>query len=992
MRCDETVERSNRRFAKLAGEIAGLLGDPSRVAPIQVAALLELTSSSESEPIVDRAIARLREAVLRRPDDAMLLNDLGIAYAIQSRSPHRATDLLQAIEFIGRAAEVDPGLREAAFNQALLLEMAGLREEAIDRWQSYLRLDSASSWGAEAQIRLGNLRPAASATNRTALDTVNVMIDAATLEAWSKRDPQALRAFVTERLLPAWAASILAVDSTAAALKLSSAHAAGKALAASQGDSTVLHMVDAIVHESGSHLESLARAHRAWGRGRASYRSSRFTEARSELLDVVSLTAGTATPLRWYAQVYLGVIAMYSSDYSGAAQLFDTVLDAADSGAYPNVVALARNCSGINAGRAGNLAAALSDYQIARDIFAALKENENQAFSESLAAEVYGLLGDVNTAFSWSIRALRTLPSFPAGVSRYNLLLIAGQRARDYGFVRSALAIHSEALRVAQRSGRPMDAVEALVWMASTEQATGEPALAMEHLQSARQRVHSVEDPVVAGQILARIDLAEADILRANDPVAAVERLNGAVSQLQRQNNPALLISAFERRSLANEEAGATDAAVRDLGQALELFEHSMRDISDAGLRAQVVEAGTRAYDRLITLDFERGDTVAALLALERSRGALAQDGRRRQNALSPTGRIERQGVERRIAARLGADEAVIAYAILPDIVVAWCMTQDTIVARRIDTTASGLLARVDRIESLLRWAADSSSAMSAGEELYSVLIQPFRENIGGRSRLTLIADKVLHRLPFAALRDSQTSEYLIESRTLRMAPDLETALAARASPGRATARALVVSASAFDRQLFPELSPLRQADAEASAVAALYSEPHVLAAGSAIADSLVAILPSSDVLHFAGHARFDPVRPDNSWLLLAPGGRNHPAGPLYARDVREMDLSGVDLVVLAACSTLSPRDTRAGGLAGLTRAFLRTGTKGVVGSIWEVRDDLTASLLTAFHSAYVEGRDPALALREAQLSLLRSPDSELRSPMAWSAFAYHGH
>jgi CHAT domain-containing protein len=60
----------------------------------------------------------------------------------------------------------------------------------------------------------------------------------------------------------------------------------------------------------------------------------------------------------------------------------------------------------------------------------------------------------------------------------------------------------------------------------------------------------------------------------------------------------------------------------------------------------------------------------------------------------------------------------------------------------------------------------------------------------------------------------------------------------------------------------------------------------------------------------------------------------------------------------------------------GLQRAFQLAGAKNVVASLWKVDDRATVALMRVLYSKlWVEQKPVAVALREAQLSLLRHPD-----------------
>jgi CHAT domain-containing protein len=74
-----------------------------------------------------------------------------------------------------------------------------------------------------------------------------------------------------------------------------------------------------------------------------------------------------------------------------------------------------------------------------------------------------------------------------------------------------------------------------------------------------------------------------------------------------------------------------------------------------------------------------------------------------------------------------------------------------------------------------------------------------------------------------------------------------------------------------------------------------------------------------------------------------------------------------------------------------LARPFLAAGVPAVVASLWEVEDEPTARLLTAFHRHLRGGESALAALRSAQRELLADPDPALRSPAYWAAFELFG-
>ena len=130
--------------------------------------------------------------------------------------------------------------------------------------------------------------------------------------------------------------------------------------------------------------------------------------------------------------------------------------------------------------------------------------------------------------------------------------------------------------------------------------------------------------------------------------------------------------------------------------------------------------------------------------------------------------------------------------------------------------------------------------------------------------------------------------------------------------------------------------------------------------------------------------------QPELSYLALA-SQRPGEDGPLRAGEIAKLRLSNLQIVVLSACSTLNPRRSRMGAIAGLAYSFLRAGAPATVSTLWDVDDDVTRYLLVSFHKRFAAGMTAAEALRLAQQDALHSQRPELRSPRAWGAFVYTG-
>jgi CHAT domain-containing protein len=144
-------------------------------------------------------------------------------------------------------------------------------------------------------------------------------------------------------------------------------------------------------------------------------------------------------------------------------------------------------------------------------------------------------------------------------------------------------------------------------------------------------------------------------------------------------------------------------------------------------------------------------------------------------------------------------------------------------------------------------------------------------------------------------------------------------------------------------------------------------------------------------IIHFATHGVIDARTPALSGLMLSRvGEKGTPVeGFLGLNDIYSLHLDAY-LVVLSGCETALGKEVRGEGLVGLTQGLLYSGAKRVASSLWRVEDQATAELMSHFYRAlFIEGRPPAAALREAQLSV-RS-DKRWRSPYYWSGFVLQG-
>ena len=135
--------------------------------------------------------------------------------------------------------------------------------------------------------------------------------------------------------------------------------------------------------------------------------------------------------------------------------------------------------------------------------------------------------------------------------------------------------------------------------------------------------------------------------------------------------------------------------------------------------------------------------------------------------------------------------------------------------------------------------------------------------------------------------------------------------------------------------------------------------------------------------LYFAGA---DSARINGSSAI--PDGIDD--GKLTALEIAQLDLRGLDLVVLSACQT-GLGEITGDGVFGLQRGFKKAGAQTIVMSLWKVDDKATTEFMTTFFENMKIDRDghplnKHEAFKEAQSKLKQDKD-KYSDPYCWAAF-----
>jgi CHAT domain-containing protein len=123
--------------------------------------------------------------------------------------------------------------------------------------------------------------------------------------------------------------------------------------------------------------------------------------------------------------------------------------------------------------------------------------------------------------------------------------------------------------------------------------------------------------------------------------------------------------------------------------------------------------------------------------------------------------------------------------------------------------------------------------------------------------------------------------------------------------------------------------------------------------------------------------------------LILRDDPAANQDGYLEPAEVARLHLNA-DLVTLSACETAVGRLQGQEGVANLARAFLYSGAKTVVSTLWRIDDNYSLYLMKRFYQHLGEGKSKADSLTFAQRDLIEYFGPKT-APFYWAPFVLIG-
>jgi CHAT domain-containing protein len=937
----------------------------------------------------------------RMPGDAQAWSDLSAAYFVQAQEDDDPGGLVRALEAAEKAVGLQGDLPEARFNQALLLERIGARSDAWRAWQAYLALDGSSLWAEEAQAHVQALaqpgREVVWKQERRSLEEAALRGDGATVRVIVDRNRQLAREDAEQDLLGLWAEAQEDGRPADAAKALTTARLIGNALVELDVD-TLVHDAVAVIDEAvaagdGPRLLLLTAGHKAFRGGFPLYKKYETRSAVDLFERARRALAQARSPFEKRIAFWLACAAYHLNDFAGAASSLERLdTDLSESRAWSLIGHVAWMRGYLHLIQ-GDPMAALSFYARSLRLFEKAGEDENAAALNSLIGESLDLLGESREAWRYEFKSLRMAHQVRDLQIQYIILHVA---ERHFLAQKPAMALHvqSELARRFAPADNPLLQAEAFLWRGLLESQAGNREQALRDLTRVDRLTAKVKDADIRRDLEVDLAMIEGGIRLETEPLKAADLLTSALATYEAKGHHLLAMTARKARAHAYRAAGELDRAEEDLRAGLGAYEKLGEDVFKEELRTAFVAQAEDIFREMVSfLSVERRRPDLAFSYADRSRTRVLPGAVLLPRAAGPDRERlllkDRQPLEvEEIRRSLPDRTSLVQFSSLDDRLVIWLLRREGMEA---------FIERVpaDEMRTLLGQARNIGHAPKTGGKalavLFDHLISPWLDRVGA-DRIVFVPDTRLEGAPFACLRDRQ-GHYLIEGHEIAIAPSASLyaqAVNASALPMALENPGLVVGNPKLGPDMLLRLRDLPFAEEEAKRVAHQAPGSRLLLGEAATRGAFLEDLRRSSWVHFAGHGLVNRQNPLLSMLVLAPASDGSDPGALYARDIYELDLHGLRLVVLGACDSAEGAFEGGGG-ASLARAFLAAGARTVVAALWEIDDRASEELFAAFYDRLKRGLAPAAALREAQLAMIHSEDSALRSPLAWAGFQVIG-
>ncbi|MDQ3710768.1 MAG: CHAT domain-containing protein [Acidobacteriota bacterium] len=966
----------------------------------------------------EKAVSQFDAALKLDSNNAQLYNDYGVALlenakqvSIAEQPGKRLENLARAYEHFTRAVELNGSSLESLFNKAITLQQMNLPEQTKKAWRDYLEKDSSSPWADEARRNLQRLETQTSSAKTPA----QVLTDF--FEAFERRDEERAWQIVSQsremisdtmvffQLTRSFLTSEAANQTEQAEKYLVAMQFVGKMEKEKAGDPYFAELTKFYASSDQAPRRILLQAQNQMKTGYLLSQNSKYSEAITVFLQAKESFAKTGN--LWESKLseyWLSFLHDRSGKIEVSVQEFLALKNYCYEKKYKWLAVQILGWLAESALTQNEYSKALDYLNAALKITRENSDTYNQQKVLTRLGYYYSHLRELQKSLIQIEESLVTEQNyFSSDRQSWRSCLLAAETLYQFKLYNSAISFGQEALQIGSEKITESTANHASYYMLAL--LYGGLQRYSEALDFAQKSLLSIQSVKANDKgLLTNFSLLRTAHLhrQSGDYAESLKIYSTVIQEAAPQNLMRYELNNYEAhkgRLLCYFALNQTDLIEEELAVVLNLYEKFRSQILEEQTRNAFFDNEQSVYDLAVNFEYYRNNFSRAFETAEISKARSLLDLFQTKSSLEKnkkelTVRLNQAArplsIEE-LQKRLPEQVQVVQYAVLSDKILIWVITrtQFSLVEKKITSTEIS-----EQIEDYLKIIAESKLEQNASIEalqLYETLITPVLPLLDSNKEICIVPDKSLYRLPFAALVSPVNKHFLIEDFTVFSAPSATMLVlsseAAAQKLVESEEKILSIGNPHFDKQEFPDLPDLPDAEKEAVKIAAYYQTAKTLTGNIADKQAVLSGLAESNIFHFAGHYAVNESSPMHSKLLLTRKKENQPAD-VEVHEILERNLHSVKLAVLSACRTGTENYYNGEGMIGIARSFLAGGVPLIIASQWAVDSDATAELMIKFHFHRKQHRlSSAKALRRAQLEMLNGSNQRLRSPYYWAGF-----
>jgi CHAT domain-containing protein/Tfp pilus assembly protein PilF len=970
-----------------------------------------------AEQEFDKAQIQLEKASEIMPENAEILNDLGVVFLEKSKILTEAEGGKQlelqakALEKFETAAELKPDFHEAFFNKAICLQTLSLPNQTNEAWQKFLTLDANSKWSEEARQNL-ELITANKPQNKSADELLQDFMDSFR----SRNDEKAFeivsrnREMITGKLIPQRLIfAFLESEGAAKREYLDALKYIGNLEKQKSGDPFFAEIAEYYCSISDIQFLILKDAQNSVKHGYKLTLDGKYKPAIKEFETAHKLFTKSGNTLESeYIKFWISYLLTRDNKLRKSSEILEDLFAFCEKRNYKWLSSHILAWLAFNAGFSNKYSEEIEFNKKALQLAGATSDFYNQQRILSQLSENLSKLGQYLQALDFAAEGLK-FSAFPESSPRqkwrdYNTVAGIFYRRKFYSI---AIAYKKESLFLDfNDSDKKNYNQPTYVDLGFIQGAKGNYEESSEYFEKSFKLAEEFIDNPSKDKAIAKTNLQLAHIRRLTGNCnQALVNYDKAVNFYESSEFQSYKYDSHKGRLLCYSNERNDSAFRREFAVISKIFQKYRTEILEEQNRNSFFDNEQDIYDIAIDYEFRQGNYENAfdyaeesrsrsLLDLIKSGGKVSDDEKSPEIKITPANSQPLKLSE--FQSQIPEEVQIIQYSVLSDKILVWLITKNSF--KTVQTKVSimelekAVGAYLDLITRKNGHFPLEEKELSA--KLYQILFGQIAEMLDANKKICLIPDKILFHLPFDSLISPDDNEFIISKYSLLYSLSVNIFLICNKKLNdfnkNSSETLLSIGDPAFSQKDFKDLQKLPFAESEAKEVAAFYERKVLLREKEATKENVEISMPEADIIHFAGHYVVDEYSPLFSRLVLAENIKtnNLKDETLANYEIFGKNFSKTKLIILAACQTGVEGYYNGEGMIGASRTFLAVGIPSVVASQWSVDSEATTELMINFHKyRKIEKLSTADALRRAQLEMLKGKKEYFRHPFYWAGF-----